>query len=151
MRSLIVLVLVIGGFLSCQSQKDTLNFSEEFLIQIANDPIYRAYQETIHKDAERIVLGEYDMDGIGEIFDALPYGTNICLSENAGTQFSKLRGGDLYLANECQRQEYIRKLDDKFGYSGFPEEITLDLVKIYQKLNRRQLEERANNLYHKKN
>lgn len=151
MRTLIVCFLVIAGFLSCKSQKDSTAFSEELLIQIANDPLFKAYQETIHQDAENMVLNNYDMEGIGKIFDLLPYGTNICSSEVAKEKFSKLKGGDLYLENECNRQELLLKLDQKFNYSSFPEEVSLKVVRIYRELNYLQLEQRASDLYYRKN
>ncbi|PHN03662.1 hypothetical protein [Flavilitoribacter nigricans] len=151
MKNLIIAFLVIGGFLSCKSQEDPTTFSEEFLIQIANDPLFIAYQETVHTDAENIVLENYDMEGIGKIFDALPFGTNICLSEEAKEKFSHLKGGELYLENECKRQELVQKLDQKFNYSSFPQDVAFKIVRIYRELNYIQLEERATDLYYRKN
>lgn len=152
MRTVIVACLIIAGFLSCKSQQDdSLTFSEEFLLQVVEDPLYTAYQETIHQDAENVILKIYDMEGIGQVFDELPFGTNICLSEEARQKFSRLAGGDIYLANECKRLELIQQLDRKYQYSSFPEEVSQKLVYLYRDINAAELKQRAYDLYYKKN
>lgn len=151
MRTSIVIFLVVAGFLSCKSQKDSTTFSREFLLQIANDPLYKAYQETIHLDAENLLLNIYDMESIGKVFDAIPFGTNICLSESAKAKIADLRGGKAYLDNECNRQDLLLKLDQKFNYSSFPEEVSDQINRLYRELNATQLEQRASDLYFRKN
>lgn len=151
MRTLIVIALVIAGLISCKSQKDDTTFSEEFLMQVASDPLFIAYQETVHTDAENIVLDAYDMEGISKVFESLPFGTNICLSEEAREQFFHLKGGIIYLDNECRRQEIFRKLDAKFNFSTFPEEVTRKINRMYREINQEDIDLRALELYHRKN
>lgn len=151
MRILIILFFVVAGFFSCKSQKDSTAFSNEFLLQIVNDPLFIAYQETIHQDAENVVLKIYDMEGIGEIFDALPHATNICTSQAAREKFYNVTGGKVYLENECKRLDLILKLDQKFNYSSFPEEVAVKVNRLYREINASQLEERAIDLYYQKN
>lgn len=152
MRTVIVAFLVIAAMLSCKSQQDdAAAFSDDFLVQIVNDPLYKAYQETIHQDAENVILNIYDMEGIGKVFDELPFGTNICLSEEAKQKFSGLTGGKAFLDNECKRADLVLQLDQKYQYSSFPEEITERLIHMYREINAVQLEQRAYDLYYKKN
>lgn len=150
MRTFFALILVISGLVACQSQKDSLLITDDLIQEIANDPLYAAFQETIMQDAENIVLERYDLEAVAKILDENPEEAELCNSGLLKDKILQTKGGDLYVKVECERQQVMQKLDEKFHFVDLPEETHRQIYRLYRQINQEVLDIRSMDLYYEK-
>jgi uncharacterized protein YcfJ len=131
-----ILLILIGGALACTAQEQHGEQRAERLQLIAKSAQYAAVYQAQRADMLAMTARQYDILAIGAVFRKFP-DRDVC--DIPATEFSAIRGGDLYRQNGCAQAEAMRALQQ-----AFPQLFAQKQLEDWQDL--RQFYERENGL-----
>ena len=122
------LSLVFMAFGSCQNQhKDELK--TQLFKQIANDDLFLELQSLLYYKMNLIGTNQYD---VKEVYQITHHNliNDICAADRQ--LFSKARGGLLFYEIQCQYEQLLDQLNEKYQYYAFPTQDKEEINRIYE-------------------